>query len=135
MSRNPIFWLRISYLAGASLDGIAGLIMLVPPLFALNNRLTSFSASADFRYAMGMGAPLMLAWTVLLLWADRRPVERRGVLPITVLVILGEVVNEILGVRAGYVLVTALIPTFFIQTLLTLLMAFSYWKSRQMETV
>jgi len=33
---------------------------------------------------MGMAAALMLAWTVLLIWGDRKPVERRGVLLLTV---------------------------------------------------
>jgi len=44
---------------------------------------------------MRTGAPLMAGWTVLLLWADRQPLERRGVLPITVLpVIAGLMAND-----------------------------------------
>ena len=50
---------------------------------------------------MGMGASLMLGWTALLLWADRLPVDRRGVLLITVVpVIVGLASNEIAAVRA-----------------------------------
>jgi hypothetical protein len=30
-----------------------------------------------------IGALLMLWWTVLLIWADRKPIERRGVVLIT----------------------------------------------------
>ena len=109
---------------------IAGLIMLFPPLFARNNGLSGFAPNVDFRYAMGMGAPLMLAWTVLLLWADRKPFERRGVLPVTILVILGEVINEILAVSHGYVSIPVMLPTWTIQVVLTALMAYSYLLSR-----
>ncbi len=134
MNAKTIRWLRASYWAGAVLDVIAGVIMLVPPLFALNNGLSGFTPGLDFRYAMGMGAPLMLAWTVLLLWADRKPLERRGVLPLTLLVIFGEVVNEIAAARNGYLSIPALLPTFTIQAVLTGLMAFSYWKAQKVET-
>ncbi len=130
MRSNGLLWLRISYWAGAVLDLIAGLIMLFPALFALNNRLSGFTATQDFRYAMGMCAPLMLAWTVLLLWADRKPFERRGVLPITILVILGEVINEIVAARTGYINAAVLIPTWTIQAVLTILFGFSYLISR-----
>jgi hypothetical protein len=128
---QTLFWLRVSYWAGALLDLIAGLIMIFPALFALNNRLSSFYPTLAYRYAMGMGAPLMLAWTILLLWADRKPLERRGILPITLLVILGEVVNEIAAAASGYISPAALIPTWSIQGVLTGLFFFSYWTTRK----
>jgi hypothetical protein len=128
--KSTILWLRISYWAGALLDLLAGLTMLFPALFVLNNQLSSFYPAADYRYAMGMGAPLMLAWSVLLLWADRKPLERKGVLPITLLVVFGEVANEIVAAVTGYISVTALVPTWIVQTLLTALFVFSSLKAR-----
>jgi hypothetical protein len=51
---------------------------------------------------MGMGAALMFGWTALLLRADRRPIERRDVLALTVVpVIAGLAVNEAFGVASG----------------------------------
>lgn len=135
MRPESLRWLRLSYWAGAVLDLIAGLIMLFPPLFALNNRWSGFTPTLDFRYAMGMGTPLMLGWTVLLLWADRKPFERRGVLPITILVILGEVINEILAAAQGYISVPTLLLTWTIQAILTALMAFSTINARKLERV
>jgi len=38
---------------------------------------------------MGLAGSLMLGWTLLLVWADRKLVERRGVLMITNVVVLG----------------------------------------------
>ncbi|HTX92317.1 MAG TPA: hypothetical protein VMC09_13990 [Anaerolineales bacterium] len=133
--KNPILWLRISYWAGALLDLLAGLTMLFPALFAINNRLSSFYPAPDYRYAMGMGAPLMLAWTVLLLWADRKPLERKGILPITLLVVAGEVANEIVAASTGYITATALIPTWIVQALLSGLFVFGYLNARKAETV
>jgi hypothetical protein len=130
MNKNAVLWLRVSYWAGALIDLLAGLSMLFPPLFVLNRQLGSFSPTPAYRYALGLGAPLMLAWTVLLLWADRKPLERRGILPITLLVILGEGFVEIVAARAGIITAASLIPTWVIQAALTALFLFSYWKAR-----
>ena len=128
-SFDKILFLRISYWAGAVLDGIAFLIMMFPPLFALNNGLKNFDPGVEYRYAMGMGAPLMLAWTVLLLWADRKPVERKDILLITLLVVLGEVLTEIYGVAAGFIMAPAMFLTWTIQFVLSALFIFSYWNA------
>ena len=133
MKKDVILWLRISYWAGAVLDLLAGLTMLFPALFAINNQLSSFYPAPDYRYAMGMGAPLMLAWTALLLWADRKPLERKSVLPITLLVVLGEVANEIVAARTGYISVGALVPTWIVQAILSVLFIFSYLNARNAE--
>jgi hypothetical protein len=133
MNKNVILWLRLSYWAGAVLDLLAGLTMLFPALFTINNRLSSFYPTPAFRYAMGMGAPLMLAWTILLLWADRRPLERKGILPITLLVVFGEVINEIVAATTGYITAAAFLPTWIVQVLLTILFIFSYWNARKAE--
>jgi len=126
---NKILFLRISYWAGAILDVMAFLIMLFPPLFAWNNGLSNFHPGMDYRYAMGMGAPLMLGWTILLLWADRKPMERKGILLITLLVVLGEVVTEIFGVVANFIAVPAMLLTWVIQLLVSALFIFSYWNA------
>ena len=126
---NRILFLRVSYWTGAILDAIAFLIMLFPPLFALNNGLINFNPGIEYRYAMGMGAPLMLGWTILLLWADRKPMERKDILLITLLVVLGEVATEIFGVMAGFVAVSAMLLTWTIQFILGVLFVFSYWNA------
>ena len=133
MNKTGILGLRISYWAGAVLDLLAGLTMLFPALFVMNNQLSSFYPTPAYRYAMGMGAPLMLAWTILLLWADRKPLERKGILPITLLVILGEVANEIVAARTGYISVGALVPTWLMQAVLSALFIFSYLNARKLE--
>ena len=129
MNKRVVFWLRLSYWLGALVDLAAGLMMLFPTLFAFMNRPTDFAPGLDYRYAMGMGAPLMLGWTVLLLWADRKPLERRGVLPITLLVVAGEVAIQVWGISSGFVPFRALLPSFGIQVLLSALFIFSYFNA------
>ena len=81
---KAVRWLRVSYWAGAIADAFAAAIMLFPELGSVLYGRTDFTPTEDYRYAMGLGASLMVGWTVLLLWADRKPVERRGILLLTV---------------------------------------------------
>ena len=79
--------LRTAFVAGAVTDGLALVPMLVPAAARL---LWGFDdPSGAYRFAMGYGASLMLGWTALLVWASRRPLERRFVAALTVLVIYG----------------------------------------------
>lgn len=132
MRPEALRWLRVSYRAGAAVDFAAGLMMLLPDVFAWMNQPVNFHPADDFRYAMGMGAPLMFGWTVLLLWADRRPLERMGVLPITLLVVIGEVLTQVWGVKVGFMPFGALAPTFVIQSAIFSLFLFSYFQARRM---
>ena len=126
MKRNPVFWLHVSYWAGAIIDILAGLIMLFPALFAFSNQLTRFVPNLSFRFVAGMGAPLMFGWTVLLLWADRKPVERKAVLLITLVPILGNAANQVSGLLNGFLSIQAAIPLWVNQAVLTTLYIFSY---------
>jgi len=107
-------------------DFIAGLMMLMPSLFAFMNHPINFYPANDFRYAMGMGAPLMFGWTALLLWADRNPLERKKILLITLLVIVGEAITQVWGISVGFVSFGALVPTFVMQAALGSLFLFAY---------
>lgn len=129
MERNVIRWLRLSYRAGAVVDFAAGWMMLVPALFSLMNRPAAFQPADAYRYAMG--APLMFGWTILLLWADREPLERRGILPITLLVVLGEIITQVWGISVGFVPLGAVAPTFMMQALLASLFCFAYFNARR----
>ncbi len=64
---------------------------------------------------MGMGGALMLGWTALLLWADRRPLERRGLLVITVAVIAGLAANELRSVVTGFLPLGRVAPIWILQ--------------------
>ena len=114
-------WLRIAFLAGALTDALALLLMLVPALAAL---LWGFEdVSGAYRFAMGYGASLMLGWTVLLLWAYQRPIERRFVAALTVLVIYELVATEVIAVLSGRLALWRMLPTWALQSMLLALFA------------
>jgi hypothetical protein len=108
--------LRTAFLAGAVTDAVALLPMLFPPLAGLLWGLHSTAGS--YKFAMGYGASLMLGWTLLLLWAYRRPVERRFIAALTGLVISGLVLTEVLAVLSGLLGVWRMVPTWCLQAAL-----------------
>jgi len=121
-----IRWLRIAYWIGAIVDLFAAAQMVSPSLFGFGMRLPSFAPGADYRYAMGMGASLMLGWTALLVWADRKPLERQGVLPLTVFpVIAGLAFDEAWAIGEGFSSFAAVAPIFALQAALTTLFLFA----------
>jgi len=117
-------WLRMAFLAGAITDAVALVPLTMPTIARL---LWGFDdPSGAYQFVAGYAAALMLGWTALLLWAYRRPVERRGVAALTVLVIYGLVFTEILAVRAGHLELWRMVPTWFLQAALLGLFAGGY---------
>lgn len=116
--------LRRAFLVGAITDALALIPMLFPPMAGL---LWGFhDVSGSYRFAMGYGASLMLGWTLLLLWAYRRPIERRFVAALTVLVIYGLVAAEVSAVVSGDLAAWRMAPTWCLQAVLLVLFASAY---------
>ena len=114
---TPVTWLRISYWSGAIADALIGFLMLVP----------SRMGETEFRYSMGLAATIAFGWTVLLIWADRKPLERKGILLITIFpVIVGLMTSGIWSVAKGLLTLTHIIPSLILGTGLIALMLFSY---------
>jgi peptidoglycan/LPS O-acetylase OafA/YrhL len=121
MEERQAHLLRAAFFAGAVTDGLALIPMLVPSAARL---LWGFAdPPGSYQFAMGYAASLMLGWTVLLLWASQRPLERRFVAALTVLVIYGLVVTEIVAVWSGHLEAWRMVPTWCLQAALLLLFA------------
>ncbi len=116
--------LRAAFLAGAVTDALA----LVPMLSTRMARLVwGFEdIGGPYRFAMGYGASLMAAWTVLLVWAYQRPIERAFVAALTVFVIYGLAATEIAAVVTGTLVVWRMVPTWVLQAILLGLFATAY---------
>jgi hypothetical protein len=117
--------LKLAYLLGAIIDFLVFLLMVFPPLASTFWGFESFTE--QYYFAMGNGAPLMLAWTLLLLWAYKKPVERRNIAPLTILVIIGIAITNIIMVNRGLFTIVEILPSFIIQTLLLLLFSIGYF--------
>jgi hypothetical protein len=127
-------WLRRSYRAGAFVDAIAAVGMAQPKLYGPTLRFHKRfrRTGPEFSYAMRTGAPLMAGWTGLLMWADRKPLERRGVLLITVVpVIAGLMANDAHAVRAGRLSSPSVAPVRGLQLGLVGLFVYSLSRARR----
>jgi hypothetical protein len=102
---------RIAFVIGAVTDGLAIVPMLMPRVGAALFGGDSSRSGPEYRYAMAIGASLMAGWTVLLLWAAARPLERRMLLLLTVFpVVTGIVIATAIAARRGVVRVGRAIP-------------------------
>lgn len=126
--------LQISYWVGATIDALMIIPMLFPTVGAQLFGITDFHPDADYRYAMAIGASLMLGWTVLLIWAAKKPFERKGILLITVIpVMLGLIASGIFAVFSNLISVEKMIPTWVLQTVLVALYSYSYFVASNTE--
>ena len=55
--------------------------------------------------------------------------ERKSILLITFLVVLGEVATEIFGIMTGFIRVPAMLLTWVLQFIVSALFIFSYWNA------
>jgi hypothetical protein len=122
--------LQLAFLVGAIVDAIATIPMLVPMVANLLWGFTTFSG--EYFFAMGMGASLMIGWTLLLLWAYQKPAERRFVAPLTLVVILGIMATGIWAAAIGVVSIPMMIPTWILQGILLGLFSGTYLGSKNL---
>ena len=77
----------------------------------------------------------MLGWTYLLVWADRKPLERKGVLLLTAFpVVTGILLAEIYAVAKGLITFEKMLPTGIFLVALIALFSFSYFNARGVES-
>ena len=86
--------IRTSYWVAAIVDFIVAFLVLIPERMGV----------AGFVYPMGLMSAVAFSWAVLLIIADRRPIERRWVLPPTMLVVF------LLGTAGVYTAIIGVIP-------------------------
>jgi hypothetical protein len=77
--------LRFMFVLGAVVDGaIAVSWFLIASGARIPNILNGYTGTgSDYQLAMYVGAMFMAGWTILLAWGAIKPVERRGLLLIT----------------------------------------------------
>ena len=75
--KKEILFLRLSYWIAALADFVIAYLALIPQRMGL----------PDIAYPMGLTSAIAFSWGVMLLVADRKPMERRWVLIPTILVV------------------------------------------------
>ncbi|HVO44490.1 MAG TPA: hypothetical protein VMT34_17815 [Aggregatilineales bacterium] len=131
---QQVRWLRLCYWIGAIIDALATVPLIFPGLAASLYRWTSFTPGPELRSVSGVGASLMLGWTALLLWADRKPIERKGVLVLTVFpVLVTMLINRVIDVSQGVISFQDALPFGILQVVLVVLLTFSYLQAGSAE--
>ena len=100
--KKKLGFIRFTYRFGAVVDGLWAVLMLFPEQRAALLGSEPYDPSIVHHIDMGIAAALIAGWTCLLLWADRRPIERRGVLLLTIFpTVSGILISLIWGVFHG----------------------------------
>jgi len=132
---HTIKMLRIAFWIGAITDATAALIMALPELRVYIFASEVQKITSEYRYALGMGAALMTGWTALLIWGSLKPLERRGILVLTVFpVISGIVIAQIYAVSYGLLTISEILPVWIHLTLMSLFFLFAYFRSNKYVT-
>lgn len=113
--KDTILFLRIAYWWGVIADAVSAILMLFPNLFL---RVMNFNLAPgrDFAFGLSYGVPLMIGWTILLIWADRKPLERKGILLLTLPIIAGYIAIELYAVSTGITSLGSALPLLVMQT-------------------
>lgn len=77
MMNKSILLLRLSYWIAAIADFIIAILAWIPERMG----------AADIAYPMGLASVIAFSWGVMLLIADRKPIERKWILIPTILVV------------------------------------------------
>jgi hypothetical protein len=132
-THKQVIWLRIAFWWGIVADVVEGLLMLFPQLH-LKAMQVALNPDPGFVYGMRYGAPLMFGFTAILIWADRKPVERKDILLLTACFpVVGYYLFRIYAIAAGMIPLGPTIPTFVMQTILMGLLINGYRIGNRLE--
>jgi hypothetical protein len=127
MKNNRILFIRICFYIGAAADLAANLPLLFPEIAGKLFGISGFSAGNNYLYVSRIGASLMAGWTLLLIWGSLMPVERKGILLLTVFPVLsGLIISSILAVASGLIEIKFMAPLWIFYAIILPLFIIAY---------
>ncbi|MHA2105663.1 MAG: hypothetical protein ACW981_19730 [Candidatus Hodarchaeales archaeon] len=139
-TKNKVLVLRVSFWIGAILDGMyainMSLVWLIDSYSGFDPiRLIKFTSSLESRYVWGMAAVFMISWTILLVWADRKPVERKSVILLTAFpLISGFLLDTFFAINTNLVTWEDMFLIQLVYVCLIVLFTSSYLLTRNLES-
>jgi len=121
--KSKITWLRISYWAGAIADFFIAILALIPERMGV----------AAYCYPMGLMSAVAFSWGCMLIWADRKPLERRWILLPTILVGIMLQAANIFSAYKGVLPMKRLILNLAVGVALIALWIYSYCKTKSVD--
>ena len=116
---------RATYWLGAIVDALAGVQLLVPTSATILG-FSGLRAPGAAGYPAVTAAILMFGFSMILVWAHLRTVDRRRVLLFTLLVVVALALANIAFGSSGTLPWSKLVPPLLIQAILITLFATSY---------
>lgn len=131
--KKRLFWTRFAYWLGIIGDVIASAAMLFPQI---DTSLFTGDIISNPLFGLGTrrGAHLMIGWTALLYWADRKPVERKDILLLTIFPVEAlRLTYLIYAIASGFASPRKVVPGLVIEIIFIVIFAIGYWNARLAE--
>ncbi len=102
-----------SYWIGIIADAVATLLLFSPTFANVVLQTQPFEVSPMYLYVSRVAGALMLGWTVLLFWAQLKPVERADILLITLFPVVTVLAGAaVLAARSNQIPLSGIMPMF-----------------------
>jgi len=115
--------IRLSYWVAAIADFVIAILVLIPERMGVT----------EFVYPMGLMSAVAFSWAVLLIVADRKPVERRWVLLPTTLVAFLLGVAGVYAGSVGLIPVQRIMASSAVVVGVLLLLTYTCYRTRNLE--
>ena len=124
--------LKTAFLIGALADGLIAIewFLISLGLIAMPMHPSFFIGSGqDFQFVLSIAGLFMMGWALLLYWGSLQPIERRGILLLTAVMLFAAVLSD--GIVFGHLFSTQqIVLGTSVKLFLVILSAGSYWYSR-----
>ena len=131
-----IIFVRFCYWLGAVLDTLMAIDMTLYMVFNTHVYLELLYPSDQAKLALRHGTGLMIGWTILLIWGDQKPIERKDLLLMTAFpVIIMGMIYDLLLFSAGNTFLTlnGLIHSYAIRIPLTAVFLIGYITAKNLR--
>ena len=134
-AKDNVTVLKTVFIIGAVADGVIAIEWFLISLGTLNLPVhPSFfvGSGQDFQYILSVGALFMMGWAFLLYWGSVRPIERRGILLITAVMLFIAILSDYI-IFAHLFSVQQIVLGTSVKLSLVILFAGSYWHSKRIH--
>ena len=133
ISNREIVVLKTAFLVGAIGDGLIAIEWFLVSLGLVDMPIhPSFfvGSGQDFQFVLSTAALFMTGWAVLMYWGSLQPVERRGILLLTAVMLFIAIFTD--GIVFGHLFtVQQIVMGTAVKLFLVILFAGSYWYSKR----
>jgi len=134
-SKDNVVVLKTAFLIGAVADGVIAIEWFLISLGLLNTPVhPSFfvGSGQDFQYVLSIGGLFMMGWAFLLYWGSVQPIERRGILLITAVMLFTAILSDYI-IFAHLFSTQQIVLGTSVKLSLIIIFAGSYWYSKRIH--